>query len=553
MAVKKISPWGVFLFAFALALPLVYLSDIPQRDVLGRYAPMAEALIAGNWVEAFHPRIPLLFPCLGAAISAVVGCDAFMAVKLAATLCFALTVFPLWKIFRLVFNEQTALTGTILLAICPYWLRLASSGMRESAKLLFFTWTVYGLLLVFRYRRSLKGYWIAGAGCGLMVLIRDDSLLIGGVIGLALVVLELISTKRFPWRSILAGVVGLLFLLPAVVVNYQFTGYPCVSFRFVTITSRLVSPDMFGHFGGKLPRLTPGASAIPEGNLLVPPDTVAVEAAPATTAPAPENQIRGNEFFRFQPVTWECFVDFLDSMLKGSYFFFAIPALLMIALRLRYKSWTRLESILFWCWLGHGLLIVLQILIFDRYLYVSRRYLLPAAPLAFGWTALLLQQGYAYASKRYCAAKVRKTAWILGGIVFCLLYLDAFHPQLKMRFHRKHAGEREALLVLSKTIRADYHGPTHQTDPVYRSDSYATFRRPLVVSETLPELGFMAGGEGCAITPDEALRAGLQADYMVAFFRGGEAPREYPGYTMTMVERESLGVYGLYTRKEKVK
>lgn len=526
---------GLFLLALLLVLPLLVLNDIPLRDVLSRYAPMAQAVLDHNWMEAFHPRVPFLFPVFGAICAVILHVSAFWGVKIASALCFALTVFPLWGIFRRVFDEKIARLGCILFIFCSYWLRNASEGTRESAKLLLLTLAVLGLIRVFEARRSIKGYLLTGACLGAMVLIRDDSLLVGLFAGLILLGLEIAGMKRFPWRTCVGGALGAVVLLPGILVNYVQTGYPVVSFRFVGMASKVMPEDAFGHVSLPFSRVRPGGSEIPEGNLLKRPN----ETAKTETAADLFVGYKG-----FQPVTGEIFMDFLTSFLKGIYFLFAIPAIVMMIRRVRRREWTAAETLLFGVWAGHALLIVLQIVIFDHYLYVSRRYLLPAAPLAFGWTALAFQGVYGYFAGRYPVGRVRA-----AGIVLCIvlgggLYYEALTPQLKQRFAPRHADGRNALFVWSRRIRTEYEGPDHQTDRIFRMKSYATFRRPLIVSKDLPELGFMAGGEGCPLSIEQALKDGLNADYYAVQYEG--VPPVYPGCRLVDVYRGEKHAYALY-------
>jgi len=529
-------PWGIVGLAVLLLLPLLFLCDIPQRDVLSRYAPMAQAIAAGDWPEAFHPRSPFLFPALGAACIWLFHCGAFTGVKIASALCFLLTVFPLWKIFSSVFDRTTARIGCVLFVFCPYWLRLASSGLRAGAKLLFLIWAVWGLLELYRNRKSVRGYLVAGAACGAMAAVRDDSLLIGAVLGLACIWLEVAGTRRFPWRSLIAGAIGAMILAPGLFLNYRMTGYPVPCSRLVGMAASVMGPDAFGSAPSScpIPRLLPGGSAFPEGNLL---------SAPAAAVPARVVPVRGKT--AFQPVSWSIFADFVDSVAKGYFFWFAIPAVVMIVLRIRSREWTGSETLLLAVWAGHGLLLILEILIFDRYLYVSRRYLLPAAPLAFGWTALAIRELYGFCARRFSAAGVRKIATGIAILAGAALYLEAIAPELKARFYPDEMERRDAMLVWSAKIRALYPGPSHQAAPLRRTESYHTFRRPLVVCEALPQLGYLAGGEGCELTPEEALALGLRADFLSVRVENGKAPA-YSGYRLLEVRRGSRHSYALY-------
>ena len=108
---------GFFLLAFLLALLLAYFGDIPARDVANRYAPMADAFTLGDFEAAFHPRVPLLHPLLGGCISWILHVSGFAGVKIAGALAFALTVFPLMRMYRLIFQRKTAFLATFLFVI----------------------------------------------------------------------------------------------------------------------------------------------------------------------------------------------------------------------------------------------------------------------------------------------------------------------------------------------------------------------------------------------------------------------------------------------------
>lgn len=95
---------------------------------------MADALAAGEWRYAFHPRVSPLLPVLGGVFSFLSGWSGFAGVKLAASLLFALAVFPLFALFKRVFSEQVACWGVLFFLFCSHVLRYAGEGLRDAGQ-----------------------------------------------------------------------------------------------------------------------------------------------------------------------------------------------------------------------------------------------------------------------------------------------------------------------------------------------------------------------------------------------------------------------------------
>ncbi|NMD89250.1 hypothetical protein HF882_21935, partial [Victivallis vadensis] len=77
----------------------------------------------------------------------------------------------------------------------------------------------------------------------------------------------------------------------------------------------------------------------------------------------------------------------ISAIVKGSYPYFSLLAFCVIVWRIKTGLWNRRETIVLVCFAGHLLLEILQLIVGDGKWEISRRYLLPAAPLLFGWTA----------------------------------------------------------------------------------------------------------------------------------------------------------------------
>ena len=177
-------PFFYFLAALALALPLAACTAIPSLDVAGRYAPMADALAAGEWRYAFHPRVSPLLPVLGGVFSFLSGWSGFAGVKIAASLLFALAVFPLFALFKRVFSEQVACWGVLFFLFCSHVLRYAGEGLRDAGKTLPLAIAAWALIGLRSAPRQWRYYLWLGAAFALGTAIRPELM---AVIGLILV------------------------------------------------------------------------------------------------------------------------------------------------------------------------------------------------------------------------------------------------------------------------------------------------------------------------------------------------------------------------------
>jgi hypothetical protein len=234
------TPYPIALLALAISLALAATSDIPVRDVGLRFAPMAEAFASGDWSFAFHPRVPPLFPVSAGILAYVFGLGGFTAAKIASSLFFAAGVFPLFGVFRRVFDLRTALLGALLYALCSHLLRLASSGLRESAKGFAFILAIYGLICLYQRRERLLAYiWLA-IGSALLTLCRAEGLLFALIfLGFAgLLEFWRMGKPHLPWRSGLAFLLGFSLITPALMFNYHVLGYLVPEGRLAVVIER---------------------------------------------------------------------------------------------------------------------------------------------------------------------------------------------------------------------------------------------------------------------------------------------------------------------------
>jgi len=499
------SPIALASLAFLLALSLSFATNIPVRDVASRYAPMAEAFAAGNWEYAFHPKVPPLLPVVAGLFAMAIPFGGFFAAKLASSLFFALTVFPLHGIFKRSFNERTAAIACLLYVFCSHLLRLASSGLRESAKCFALALAVYGLLRIYQERGRLPGYLSLGAASALLALCRADGLILACVFGLAALSFELSAGGKAPWRSVLAGLTALALLTPTLAYNYAITGYPVPEGRIAEAFEKA------------------------EGFMSKPEPEETVEATKATpSAPMPSNSIPSPR----QPAAMSAssILDFLGDLFKGMYPYFFVPAVLAIAWRTSRGRFSNEERILLAALLGHAALMVLQIAVFDHKLYVSRRYLLPAAPLAFGWTAIVLEELYSRMKEKFGARAVKAMA-AMAFLLAALLLLDAAAPIIKVKASDKRRAQDLATLECAAWIKADFKPEPGKNRRPFSADRYRSDKRPYIYEGPLHGMAYLAGGTPVALEELDAFMAAGEIDYMALKEAASVQAMEGKGYS----------------------
>lgn len=184
-------------------------------------------------------------------------------------------------------------------------------------------------------------------------------------------------------------------------------------------------------------------------------------------------------------------IDFISAIIKGFYPYFALPALIVIGYRIYRKRWTRGETFLLAFVLGHTLLQVFQTVAGTHIFYISRRYLLPCAPLLFGWTAWGILALFAWSKKRY-GKRGRRILLSACSILAVLLIADSLVPTLKEYLPGKKSVERQVVETVAPVLRSHYHGAARSA-PVWDSECYLSPFRPVVVSK-YPALGYRSGG-----------------------------------------------------------
>jgi len=469
---------------------------------------MAEAFGAQKWRFAFHPRIPPFFTTISGIISWTTGWDGFMSTKIASVLFFVLGVFPLYGIFRNIFEQQVASLGVILYICCSYILRLAYSGMRESAKGFSFLLAVYGLSYIYKHRRKTTGYLYCCLGCAGLALLRGDCLIYAVIFLCAALVFELVDKTPFhvPYRSIWAVCLFVLFISPWIHYQYRVIGYPVTETRIAFIFSKIEAKlgiDWLHNKDAEI--ILPGEFLRSEDSQeSSEPKTAPGNNFPVTPArnlgqnkqPAPEKEETGPLQASGRTLkNKDSVLGFIESLIKGFYPHFALFAVPVIFFRIKRKSWTTLETILLVVLIGHALIQVGQVAVSDHRLYVSKRYLLSAAPLSFGWAAIGMTYAYETFFQRFSPDKRKLIGLILLISLFAALYLDGASRINRSFLNKKKRERKQNIIACSEWIKDDYRGIGQYDDTVpLHYYHYYSGRKPVIIT-TQPAIAYFVKGQ----------------------------------------------------------
>jgi len=519
-------PCFIFVLSLLLCAFLSSLNDIPERDVAGRYAVMAEAFAAGDWDYAFHPRIPPVMPCCAGVVVWLTGCSGFVAAKTVSILFFAACVFPLYGIILRTFNENIARWGCVLLMFSSHLLRIAVSGLRDSSKGLAIIIACYAILCIWQQRAKLAGYLWCIAGAVLLTLTRGDCILYAALFMGAAFIFELYRQRSFffPWRTILAVVLYLFCLSPQLYYNYRMIGYPVPEVRYGMILNKFEQWSGFNIFYNhnaimKLPDAQTKEEAQKVNSVK--------ELCTAGTVSAVSSNIFGDS--STVPQNGYSVTEFIDSLFKGFYPYFFLFALPVIVMRIYRRDWKVEESILLAVLMGHAFLIVMQILIFDKSLYVSRRYLIPVAPVAFGWSAIGMLGLWGWLCSKIPVLEKRAAApMVFAGCAIALL-ADSAGPMIKDYTSCKKNTERKATIQIAEFIRNDFGGQAERINRELICLAYRSNRRPLILGD-LPVVGYCAGGQNIYREDADVKSGRIMPDYIVAVY--DEKGKPYPGFNL---------------------
>ena len=499
---EKFFPAGVFVLTICLYLPQLFLREALLRDVACRYAPMAEAFAAGQFRYAFHPRVLSLSPLVSGCFCYLTGCSGFTAVQLSSLLFLGLSVFPLYRILKLVFDRSTAVWGTLLLVLVSPVTSVCVSGLRESHKLFVLLVLSLGILSVFKERSKYSGFLLAGAGCGLALCTRVDLILPSFALMIAAGAMEFAALKSLK-RSFCGLLLVLPFLLFEIAVNYYVSGFAIPGSHYIRFFQLLpqeaatpggvwiyvILPSIVNCFllslicggilrsriGRKLPRLV-----IP----------LLAAAAVISTLLLLFNCTGLSFSDRIKAL-----FNFLHSILYGCNLPLSILAALGIFSLKKQNKWDDSQTFLldlFFFWI---LAVILQILVIEHNLYVSKRYLLPCTLLLAGWGV----RGIALCGNKL-KEKTGRAGKVLSGVLFillpCICLYHAYSNILEYKFDSRKKTQLETLKTVSAVIRKHYDGPRY-FEPGFSFWEYRGCRRPKVafirLSKAVPA-AYLSGG-----------------------------------------------------------
>ncbi|MCK8603857.1 ArnT family glycosyltransferase [Desulfoferrobacter suflitae] len=162
------------LTALAVCVPSLIWQNIPTRDS-SLYALLSLEFSSGNFENAFSPDLSPLLTTVGGSINYFVG-HPFLANQIASVLLFLPGVPGTYLLARELRGAKVAWLASILYAVCPYTIELATSGGVDSGKLALLPWLAWAALKWCRSERLIWGLWLGLIG-GLLSYSRGEGLL----------------------------------------------------------------------------------------------------------------------------------------------------------------------------------------------------------------------------------------------------------------------------------------------------------------------------------------------------------------------------------------
>ncbi|MBN2640481.1 MAG: glycosyltransferase family 39 protein [Victivallales bacterium] len=431
----------MFVLTALLALPMLF-QFTPEDDCSSRYAYMAEAFAQGDFLRAFHSRFLPLFSVLTGVVAYILPVDGFFACKFINWLCFAFSVYPLYYcVITLSGSRRTALLASSLLVFCYPLLSLIGDGNRDSVKSFLIIAAAWALVRLLASGRWTYLIW-TGVITGAMTLLRGDNALYAIMI-IAMVAFYEIRKNglRKLWRPVLTGLTALLIITPWLIFQYHSIGYPVPESRHGRLLEQM---------SASMPWITCIKNDASRHELI---DAPSLESTPAviqnantqTTAPVTVKNTELAESSHRSKRGYS-FGNFVAKLLKGLYPFMFVLAFAGVVMRIKTRAWNKYDTVMAILFLGHILLIVLQIAIADRYLYVSSRYVQSSIPLYLCWSAAGLEYIHTLIG-RYLPVRLLKLRleWLVAAVIMVGSYQqgiksvwsDYFGKDLPFRHQRE--------------------------------------------------------------------------------------------------------------------
>ena len=496
-------------FVLSLIAVCIYLSNVPDRDMVNRYIPMAEAFACRDFVFAFHPRIPPLQPLCGGIVAKCFGVDAFLGLKIASAMWHVLGGVLIWILFHTLYPEdrKVALFGTILYCFFPYIFHMSYSGLRESAKC---TLLILLALAMVRISRSSSRWWdylLLGLAAGLGALTRAELTAVGMFCIFCAAIFEG-GPDGVPRRSFLASAAALFFWVGNAMVNYHFFGHAMVDVRFARMFLKLT-----GRAAGPVDAL---AVMVLIAFLL----PVAAYAAKRIFRRVPVGYFWGVALLFTVATTVFTIVtgghgkgevgNFFISLLEGVYYFIVPMALVHVGRQVFLHKFSREEHALLLVAASQFLLCILQIQIFGRKLDVSSRYLYSTPPLFLGFFLLAWEDFYRWFSAilpKWCVKLMLAAS--IGGFVFMYVY-HVPQPLYREYHDRSQLADKAAIGEICALIAEDDR-PLRSHKIMLSPWEYRSRRLPKIWFNGHPKISvavYFVGGS--------ATKSVAEADYIVS-------------------------------------
>lgn len=218
------------LVGLAVCAPSLVCITLPLRDS-SLYALLTLEFSLGNFDRAFNADYPPLLTSLGGVINAFVG-GPFLSNKIASCLLFLIGIPGTYKLVKTLKGAEVAYVASVLYAVCPYTVELATSGGVDSGKLGILTWLAWSTLKWCENRRVRWGLLVGLIG-GVLSYARGEGIFFAL---LSLMLFAFYSwqkhfrNSRFsPARAVVslaaAGCLLLLLIAPLLIYQRSQTGY----------------------------------------------------------------------------------------------------------------------------------------------------------------------------------------------------------------------------------------------------------------------------------------------------------------------------------------
>ena len=345
-------PNGIAVVGFLLCTPMIVLTtDLPD-DAAYYYARLTYEFANARWDHAFFPMIPPLVPTIAGTICLVSGLEAYVSLKITSSIFFSLCTIPVYHLAADLWNKRTACIAALLVPFCSRLLRYGGEGLIDPAKTFFFLVMVLAIWRFWRSDNTLKFTILFSLSAAGLTLARTEGVLVAAMGGVFLIGFEITKgwRKYGPsgiWKlpnAFLSIVMTVGLLSPWIAYQWRMLGYP--------VTDSRQLPIVKGIF-----------------------DRVGYEAAPGSL----EEELAYYELGR------QAVGDLGQSILEGMYPLFGVIALVVIVGRLRRRLLSPGEFFLLFWIIFHLLLFVF---LWAQGVLVSKRYIIHAIPLYFGWTAI---------------------------------------------------------------------------------------------------------------------------------------------------------------------